>query len=405
MRRWGRGEDELCAFINGRDGLSLSWYSHWASQSRVTMNEKSNEPSAIADLHHNLSSDGAESKWTLSTLIGSFEERAKYKQLESYCILMIMLALLAIGGYVFWQAKDIATSDTSINTAARRQEVINQYNTDTKSFTDLRDKLNAIQINLPFLSAIDGAITKVVASIQYCTVSLKTKQGDIKTLAILVAELKKILLDSSDRCMHGASTGKDGARIALLPFDDEVYSMGVAHDVLTFNPTLITALNPQDNEITMTPTWESVKKMTDDLLSLHHKLTIEDAASQRLEKMKNETEISQLTGQKDETSVADAKTVNPLQFLIQLNIVRFGTISLIGIAIGILVPLYRFSVRLSAFYQAKADALRLHEIAYEHTSFASLSSALTPPMEFGKSQSIPDYLTSLLSLAREKDDG
>ena len=90
------------------------------------------------------------------------------------------------------------------------------------------------------------------------------------------------------------------------------------------------------------------------------------------------------------------KEVDPLQFLIQLNIVRFGTISLIAIAISILAPLYRFSVRLAAFYLAKADALRLHEIAYQKTSFASLSSALTPPMEFGKSQSIPDYLTELL---------
>jgi hypothetical protein len=113
-----------------------------------------------------------------------------------------------------------------------------------------------------------------------------------------------------------------------------------------------------------------------------------------------------LTGQPAEDS-QELKGPSSLQFLIQLNIVRFGIISLIGIAIGVLAPLYRFSARFAAFYQAKADTLQLHEVAYKKTSFANLSSALTPPMEFGKSQAIPDYLTELLrdSISRGKDDG
>ena len=82
----------------------------------------------------------------------------------------------------------------------------------------------------------------------------------------------------------------------------------------------------------------------------------EGDAIQRLQKARNEVEINQLTGQKGETS-AGIQGVNSLQFLIQLNIVRFGTISIIGIAIGILAPLYRFAARLAAFYQAKADTL------------------------------------------------
>ena len=275
------------------------------------MTEKPDESSITANHSHSLGSNGVEEQpqLILSTLIASFEKRAEYRQLESYCIVVIMLTLLAVGAYVFWQAKDIAIADTSINTTARRQEIINQYNTDLKDMNDLRDKINAVKINLPFLSAINGILTKVWGSNQYCPVSLKTPQGDIKTAAALIDELKTTVAETPDHCKRGPSTGKEGARIALLLFDDNAYPMNIAYDVLTFDPTSMTALNSQANgEITTTPTGESLKKMADDMFSLNHKLGIEGAAQQRLEKMKNEAEINQLTGQKDETGPVDAKT-------------------------------------------------------------------------------------------------
>jgi hypothetical protein len=161
-----------------------------------------------------------------------------------------------------------------------------------------------------------------------------------------------------------------------------------------------------DNYSTPLADTKVIKAITDEFSSLLHILQIDGQAIEKLWKTQNDAAVNQLTGQREETAEG-TKSVNSLQFLVQLNIVRFGTISLIGIAIGILAPLYRFFDPLGGFYQAKADALRLHEIAYKQTSFASLSSALTPPMEFGKSQSIPDYLTDLLrdSISRGRDDG
>jgi hypothetical protein len=323
-----------------------------------------------------------------------------------------MLALLAIGVYVFWQAKDIATSDTNINTTERRHEVNNQLTSDKASFNNMRDKINDIQIDLPFMSTINGTFTKVSGGVGngFCYILLQNKEGGIKNVAVLIDEIRALIVDNPDHCMRGRVVpDTPGAHVVLHLFDEEVYPAGVEYHVLNFDPNLIAKVSSQTaGQITMTPplSEESIKKMTDELLALNHKIQIDGMAADKLEKLKNETEVNQLTGQKDEQSTG-VKEINPLQFLIQLNIVRFGTISLIGIAIGILAPLYRFSVRLAAFYQAKADALRLHEIAYKQTSFASLSSALTPPMEFGNSQSIPDYLTELLrdSISRGRDDG
>lgn len=254
---------------------------------------------------------------------------------------------------------------------------------------------------MPFLSDINGKLTKT-ASGYYCQMPLVDKQSAIMTAKELVIKLKEIV-GSPNPCpplQQGGTIEEGKPHVSLLLFSDGVYGNGVAHYILTFDPSLLNNVYPKlisENNSTPLADKEAVRAIQDEILSALHTVQVDGAAIQKLQKARNEAEIDQLTGQKDEVS-AGIKGVNSLQFLIQLNIVRFGTISLIGVAIGILASMYRFAARLAAFYQAKADTLRLHEIAYKHTSFASLSSALTPPMEFGKSQSVPDYLTDLLRI-------
>src|SRR5271165_7042279 len=83
-------------------------------------------------------------------------------------------------------------------------------------------------------------------------------------------------------------------------------------------------------------------------------------ALSRIAVEKRIAEVAKEAGEEPTTEVSGNLT---LPFLLQLNITRFGTITLASIAIGILVPLCRFSERLSAFYRARADALRLHQVA------------------------------------------
>jgi hypothetical protein len=109
--------------------------------------------------------------------------------------------------------------------------------------------------------------------------------------------------------------------------------------------------------------------------------------------------------------IGDTESVKPpvtlsLPFLLQLNITRFGTITLVVIALGILAPLYRFSARLAIFYQARADVLRIHQTTgYKQTGIVRLSPIFTPTFDFGKSQAMPDHLTELITaaLAHGKD--
>jgi hypothetical protein len=85
---------------------------------------------------------------------------------------------------------------------------------------------------------------------------------------------------------------------------------------------------------------------------------IDAGALSRITSEINYAEVAKAIG--EETAPEAAGNLS-LPFLLQLNITRFGTITLASIAIGILVPLYRFSERLAAFYRSRADALRLHQ--------------------------------------------
>jgi hypothetical protein len=72
--------------------------------------------------------------------------------------------------------------------------------------------------------------------------------------------------------------------------------------------------------------------------------------------------------------------------------------------VGILSPLYRFSARLSAYYQARADALRLHQIAYQKTNIVHILDAFTPQFDFAKEPE-PDKLMQLAKLFSKGESG
>jgi hypothetical protein len=70
--------------------------------------------------------------------------------------------------------------------------------------------------------------------------------------------------------------------------------------------------------------------------------------------------------------------------LIQTTITRFGTLAVVGFLVGVLVSLYRYNVRLSAFYLARADLLLMINQRISVSDLMLLASALTPQLAFGK---------------------
>lgn len=88
-------------------------------------------------------------------------------------------------------------------------------------------------------------------------------------------------------------------------------------------------------------------------------------------------------------SPADSDTNTSWVRLIQTNITRFGTLLMVTFLVTILVPLYRYNVRLSAYYLARADALNLMNTNLAPIGFVELATVLTPRMDFGKAPQTP----------------
>jgi hypothetical protein len=70
--------------------------------------------------------------------------------------------------------------------------------------------------------------------------------------------------------------------------------------------------------------------------------------------------------------------------LVQTSITRFGTLAIISFLVGIFISLYRYNIRLAGYYQARADALTLMSTSLNTVGFPTLSTSLTPQLDFGK---------------------
>ncbi|MGJ4903313.1 hypothetical protein ACQR0V_17240 [Bradyrhizobium sp. HKCCYLS2058] len=88
--------------------------------------------------------------------------------------------------------------------------------------------------------------------------------------------------------------------------------------------------------------------------------------------------------------------------LLQTSVTRFGLLAVIGFFVSILVSLYRYNIRLAAFYTARADLLRLLGSGATVSEYSLLAAALTPTLEFGKVPQPPlGQLAELIKAAKE----
>jgi hypothetical protein len=75
--------------------------------------------------------------------------------------------------------------------------------------------------------------------------------------------------------------------------------------------------------------------------------------------------------------------------LVQTTITRFGTLAVISFLVGILVSLYRYNVKLAAFYLARADLFILLGNEIKPSDVKAFASSFTPQLDFGKTPSTP----------------
>jgi hypothetical protein len=90
--------------------------------------------------------------------------------------------------------------------------------------------------------------------------------------------------------------------------------------------------------------------------------------------------------------------------IISSNLARLSSLGIMFFLVAVLVPQYRYNIRMAAFYDARADNLRLAGILQPITHLQDLEkaiAAMTPNIDFGKAPATPiDQLVELIKAAR-----
>jgi hypothetical protein len=217
------------------------------------------------------------------------------------------------------------------------------------------------------------------------TIDLLDINGEIKTSRVLAQDIK-----------NEFSTA-NSARVSIIVSGRHTSANGFVEKYVILNTDRFVKLDDLSKLADRQNLWEpkDLSSLVDQFDGVSHNVDIDSEALTRIAYDIKASEVAKAAG---EEPSGTSGTLS-LPFLVQLNITRFGTITLASIAIGILVPLYRFSERLSAFYRARSDALRLHQAAgYKTVGIIRLSTMLTPTIDYGKSQNMPDNLAELLRL-------
>jgi hypothetical protein len=71
---------------------------------------------------------------------------------------------------------------------------------------------------------------------------------------------------------------------------------------------------------------------------------------------------------------------------VQTNLTRLGAVAIMFFLVGILVPQYRYNIRMASFYDARADSVRL---ADKVDDLGVIATVMTPNIDFGKAPATP----------------
>ena len=84
------------------------------------------------------------------------------------------------------------------------------------------------------------------------------------------------------------------------------------------------------------------------------------------------------------TAAANVDTIE----LVRTSLIRFGGVTVILFLISILIPVYRYNIRLGTYYLARADTLKLY-CDSEISDFGQIIQLFTPAYEFEKEPTTP----------------
>ncbi len=287
--------------------------------------------------------------------IKRFSDRAKRHMHVSYGIMALIFVLFATCGYIFFQAQDIDKTKSSVELF---QELIIASQSQNEIIKALEAELAGTKEEARVSQRTTLDVLNVIAPL-----------GDAKTKLRLLAEKERLALESGYSSDIDTSNSKE-----------ELSAVGAG--IAEYQKTLSEMLDDTNErfkvgEVTRTDVHE-----------------VERFISEATSKQKLNEQKAKLAPAAMQIKKAGAN-IDTLS-LIGTSLIRFGGVAVTLFLMAVLVPIYRYNVRLSSYYLAMADALTLcKDVAVPN--FKELTALLTPSILFDKEPNTPvDAVSSIV---------
>jgi len=281
-------------------------------------------------------------EWTVqyADLYTLLSKRATYSRILAYSVLIIICVLLGGAAIVFLLPQRFSAS-TPYDPAAAKSSI------DAK-ITDIKSKLepilaittgnqNILSNKLSALSAPDRPNTVGTVIIDDDG-SVISKEAILKAFSKVVPATSSSAINVNVQFQSESSEGTKGITTFKIKLDNGLDTVSTILSGLDFKQ-----LSEQDAK---------------DIVNFRSQLEALTATQGLLKAVLEEKQVTQLTGlpisfYSNILSNTDSRSGADWHSVIEPNITRFGTMLIVSFLVSILVPLYRYNIRIAAFYQAE----------------------------------------------------
>ena len=326
-------------------------------------------------------------KTTSENLSAIFKKRAVLLDKQANFMLVLIIILLSLGSTVFLLAAKITAIDiASTDTSAERYEKAKSLLIDKEAeLTSTDEKIRGLREKIaPGFNNLDAEIWKKVEA--SCESRGSTTSMDPLAIELEAKNFKPVQATIvTPRTTHEFYSSKKAIDCSEILKSS---LQGKIDFIFTSAGDSIKQISLMDKKRdNLREEIKVIKIFSDELRG--------ESIKGRLLKVEGKGEIEKLNGKPKGSNAV-------LSTFLQTNVTRFGSLLIVFFLVNILLSQYRYNLKLSAYYSARADALSLEIDNLTTDSLYSLFNALTPTVDFGKTPKAP--VEQLIELTKDLKD-
>ena len=350
-------------------------------------------------------------------LADRLDGRARRLRRQAHWILGIIIAVLVAGGAAFVFANQIVSLDLKIHPAADQYAAVRaELERVQQEQGAIYQRINEIQdtrpIAKPFEDQLNGVRAEVSAIGQQVVSSCESityqSPGDLN----VNLPLEYSVHPSADRL---------GEYVIILPMRQVYFSnadaasrcsgnfSGHVPEIMTLFRRFQDITRERDDKVREFSNSKSAETapLQKKAVDLNEELSrLNPIVAETGKRATEERVLGTPLGEekKSDQSQAVPKSTDWAQ-IIQSNLTRVSLLGIMFFLVAVLVPQYRYNIRMAAFYDARADSIRLAgplEPITHLQDFEKIILAMTPNIDFGKAPATPiDQVVELVKAAKQ----